>query len=401
MKFFKTLFLFFLPIIINGFNIATVLSVQIANASNFSHAYEFRLRLDEMVPFKVYSLNDPNRIVVELDTSTINSLDDLEITSSPMLGEINFTKIVEGWSAISIIIDTPVKVQNLAMKPQQLGGSKVELSFELLPIKQQEFDRIVTLFYDDTNDKPLLNIKNNFYYKKKNKLIVVIDPGHGGVDPGAQVKTVREADLMLSLAKVVAEEIERNDNMTVILTRTIDEFTSLDKRLMLAVRAGADLFISLHADTVKKGMASGSTIYTLSQEASDQASARLASRHGGDELISGLDFTGAETAVTSALMDLLRRENSVRSSAFSKSILKNLENFSIKLNPTPLRKANFSVLKLPGVPSILIETGFMSTSSDLKNLQDRDWAEKFALGISAGILEWVAADQLLANKRMQ
>ena len=401
MKFFKTLFLFFLPIIIIGLNIATVLSVQIAKASNFSHAYEFRLRLDEMVPFKVYSLNDPNRIVVELDTSTINSLDDLEITSSPILGEINFTKIVEGWSAISIIIDTPVKVQNLAMKPQQLGGSKVELSFELLPIKQQEFDRIVTLFYDDTNDEPLLNIKNNFYYKKKNKLIVVIDPGHGGVDPGAQVKTVREADLMLSLAKVVAEEIERHDNMTVILTRTIDEFTSLDKRLMLAVRAGADLFISLHADTVKKGMASGSTIYTLSQEASDQASARLASRHGGDELISGLDFTGAETAVTSALMDLLRRENSVRSSAFSKSILKNLENFSIKLNPTPLRKANFSVLKLPGVPSILIETGFMSTNSDLKNLQDRDWAEKFALGISAGILEWVAADQLLANKRMQ
>ena len=401
MKFFKTLYLFFLPITIIGLNIATVLSVQIANASNFSHAYEFRLRLDEMVPFKVYSLNDPNRIVVELDTSTINSLDDLEITSSPMLGEINFTKIVEGWSAISIIIDTPVKVQNLAMKPQQLGGSKVELSFELLPIKQQEFDRIVTLFYDDTNDESSLNIKNNFYYKKKNKLIVVIDPGHGGVDPGAQVKTVREADLMLSLAKVVAEEIERHDNMTVILTRTIDEFTSLDKRLMLAVRAGADLFISLHADTVKKGMASGSTIYTLSQEASDQASARLASRHGGDELISGLDFTGAETAVTSALMDLLRRENSVRSSAFSKSILKNLENFSIKLNPTPLRKANFSVLKLPGVPSILIETGFMSTSSDLKNLQDRDWAEKFALAISSGILEWVAKDQLLANKRMQ
>ena len=83
------------------------------------------------------------------------------------------------------------------------------------------------------------------------------------------------------------------------------------------------------------------------------------------------------------------------------AILKNLEDFSIKLNPTPLRKANFSVLKLPSVPSILIETGFMSTSSDLKNLQDRDWAEKFALAISSGILEWVAEDQLLGNKRMQ
>ena len=401
MKFLKTLFLFFLSIVIIGLKFSTISLVQIANASNFSHFYEFRLKLDEMVPFKVYSLNDPNRIVVELDTSTINSLDDLEITSSPLMGEINFLKAIEGWSAISIKLETPMKVQNLAMKPLKLDGSKVELSFELFPINQKEFDGIVKLFGNDIHDKRLVNIKKDFDYNKNDKLIVVIDPGHGGVDPGAQVKTIREADLMLSLAKVVAEEIERLDNTTVILTRKIDEFTSLDERLMLAVRVGADLFISLHADTVKKGKASGSTVYTLSQEASDQASARLASRHGGDELISGLDLTGTETAITSALMGLLRSENTVRSYAFSEAILKNLENFSITLNPAPLRKANFSVLKLPSVPSILIETGFMSTSSDLKNLQDRDWAEKFALAISSGILEWVAEDQLLGNKRMQ
>lgn len=401
MKFLKTLFLFFLSMVIIGLKFSTISSVQIANASNFSHAYDFRLKLDEMVPFKVYSLNDPNRIVVELDTSTINSVDDLEITSSPLMGEINFLKAIEGWSAISIKLKTPMKVQNLAMKPLKLDSSKVELSFELFPINQKEFDGIVKLFGNDIHDERLVNINKDFDYIKNNKLIVVIDPGHGGVDPGAQVKTIREADLMLSLAKVVAEEIERLDNTTVILTRTLDEFTSLDERLMLAVRVGADLFISLHADTVKKGKASGSTVYTLSQEASDQASARLASRHGGDELISGLDLTGTETAITSALMGLLRSENTVRSYAFSEAILKNLENFSIKLNPTPLRKANFSVLKLPSVPSILIETGFMSTSSDLKNLQDRNWAEKFALAISSGILEWVAEDQLLANKRMQ
>ena len=401
MKFLKTLFLFFLSMVIIGLKFSTISLVQIANASNFSHAYDFRLKLDEMVPFKVYSLNDPNRIVLELDTSTINSLDDLDITSSPLMGEINFLKAIEGWSAISIKLEIPMKVQNLAMKPLKLDSSKVELSFELFPINQKEFDGIVKLFVNDIHDERLVNIKKDFEYNKNDKLIVVIDPGHGGVDPGAQVKTIREADLMLSLAKVVAEEIERLDNTTVILTRTIDEFTSLDERLMLAVRVGADLFISLHADTVKKGKASGSTVYTLSQEASDQASARLASRHGGDELISGLDLTGTETAITSALMGLLRSENTVRAYAFSEAIVKNLEDFSIKLNPTPLRKANFSVLKLPSVPSILIETGFMSTSSDLKNLQDRDWAEKFALAISSGILEWVAEDQLLGNKRMQ
>lgn len=401
MKPLKTLFLFFLKVTVLGLNTAFIPIAQIANASNFNDVYSFQLKLDEAMPFKVYSLNYPNRIVLELHTAAYNSLEDFDIKSSPLLGEIKFKNLVNGWSTITIPIDNPAKVQNLAMKPHKVDASKVELSFELFPIVQQEFDGIVEIFSHPIIDQPSVTIKNNFYDSKNNNLIVVIDPGHGGLDPGAQVKTIREADLMLSLAQVVVEEIKRLDNTEVILTRTSDQFTSLDKRLMLAVQAGADLFISLHADTVEKGKAYGTTVYTLSKEASDQASARLAARHGGNELISGVDLTGADTAITSALMDLLRRENTVRSDAFSKSIIKNLEDLSIKLNSKPSRKANFSVLKLPSVPSVLIETGFMSASSDLQNLQDRDWAEKFAVAISSGILEWVAGDQLLSQNRMQ
>jgi N-acetylmuramoyl-L-alanine amidase len=401
MKPLKTLFLFFLKVTVLGLNTAFIPIAQIANASNFNDVYSFQLKLDEAMPFKVYSLNYPNRIVLELHTAAYNSLEDFDIKSSPLLGEIKFKNLVSGWSTITIPIDNPAKVQNLAMKPHKVDASKVVLSFELFPIVQQEFDGIVEIFSHPIIDQPSVTIKNNFYDSKNNNLIVVIDPGHGGLDPGAQVKTIREADLMLSLAQVVVEEIKRLDNTEVILTRTSDQFTSLDKRLMLAVQAGADLFISLHADTVEKGKAYGTTVYTLSQEASDQASARLAARHGGNELISGVDLTGADTAITSALMDLLRRENTVRSDAFSKSIIKNLEDLSIKLNSKPSRKANFSVLKLPSVPSVLIETGFMSASSDLQNLQDRDWAEKFAVAISSGILEWVAGDQLLSQNRMQ
>ena len=401
MKPLKVLFLFFLRVTILGLNTAFIPLAQIGNASNFNHGYGLRLKLDEAVPFKVYSLNYPNRIVLELNTETHKNLNDFDIKSSPLLGEIKFKKLVDGWAAITIYIDRPAKVQNLTMKPNKLDSSKVELSFELFPIVQYEFDRIVEIFSGTGIDEPAVTIENNFNDNKNNKLIVVIDPGHGGLDPGAQVKTIRESDLMLSLAQVVVEEVKRLDNTEVILTRTSDQFTSLDKRLILAVQAGADVFISLHADTVEKGKASGSTVYTLSQAASDQASARLAARHGGNELISSVDLTGADTAITAALMGLLRQENTVRSNAFSKSIIKNLEDFSIKLNPKPSRKANFSVLKLPSVPSVLIETGFMSTSSDLRNLQDRDWAKKFAVAISSGILEWVAADQLLTKNRMQ
>ena len=401
MKPLKVLFLFFLRVTILGLNTAFIPLAQIGNASNFNHGYGLRLKLDEAVPFKVYSLNYPNRIVLELNTETHKNLNDFDIKSSPLLGEIKFKKLVDGWAAITIYIDRPAKVQNLTMKPNKLDSSKVELSFELFPIVQYEFDRIVEIFSGTGSDEPAVTIENNFNDNKNNKLIVVIDPGHGGLDPGAQVKTIRESDLMLSLAQVVVEEVKRLDNTEVILTRTSDQFTSLDKRLILAVQAGADVFISLHADTVEKGKASGSTVYTLSQAASDQASARLAARHGGNELISSVDLTGADTAITSALLGLLRQENTVRSNAFSKSIIKNLEDFGIKLNPKPSRKANFSVLKLPSVPSVLIETGFMSTSSDLQNLQDRDWAKKFAVAISSGILEWVAADQLLTKNRMQ
>jgi len=401
MKPLKVLFLFFLRVTILGLNTAFIPLAQIGNASNFNHGYGLRLKLDEAVPFKVYSLNYPNRIVLELNTETHKNLNDFDIKSSPLLGEIKFKKLVDGWAAITIYIDRPAKVQNLTMKPNKLDSSKVELSFELFPIVQYEFDRIVEIFSGTGIDEPAVTIENNFNDNKNNKLIVVIDPGHGGLDPGAQVKTIRESDLMLSLAQVVVEEVKRLDNTEVILTRTSDQFTSLDKRLILAVQAGADVFISLHADTVEKGKASGSTVYTLSQAASDQASARLAARHGGNELISSVDLTGTDTAITAALMGLLRQENTVRSNAFSKSIIKNLEDLSIKLNPKPSRKANFSVLKLPSVPSVLIETGFMSTSSDLRNLQDRDWAKKFAVAISSGILEWVAADQLLTKNRMQ
>ena len=401
MKPLKVLFLFFLRVTILGLNTAFIPLAQIGNASNFNHGYGLRLKLDEAVPFKVYSLNYPNRIVLELNTETHKNLNDFDIKSSPLLGEIKFKKLVDGWAAITIYIDRPAKVQNLTMKPNKLDSSKVELSFELFPIVQYEFDRIVEIFSGTGSDEPAVTIENNFNDNKNNKLIVVIDPGHGGLDPGAQVKTIRESDLMLSLAQVVVEEVKRLDNTEVILTRTSDQFTSLDKRLILAVQAGADVFISLHADTVEKGKASGSTVYTLSQAASDQASARLAARHGGNELISSVDLTGADTAITAALLGLLRQENTVRSNAFSKSIIKNLEYLSIKLNQKPSRKANFSVLKLPSVPSVLIETGFMSTSSDLRNLQDRDWAKKFAVAISSGILEWVAADQLLTKNRMQ
>ena len=139
-----------------------------------------RLKLDEAIPFKVYSLNYPNRIVLELNTETHQNLNDFDIKSSPLFGEIKFKKLVDGWAAITIYIGKPAKVQNLTMKPNKLDASKVELIFELSPIVQYEFDRIVEIFSGTITDEPAVTIEKNFYDNENNKLIVVIDPGQIG-----------------------------------------------------------------------------------------------------------------------------------------------------------------------------------------------------------------------------
>ena len=221
---------------------------------------------------------------------------------------------------------------------------------------------------------------------------VIIDPGHGGKDPGAEAGEYRESNLMLELAAAVKESLMRNTDFKVILTRNEDVFLSLEDRITIATQSGADLFISLHADAVIEGEASGTTVYLLSENATDKMSAQLASRHNPSEILRGVDLSGLDSQVASVLIDMARQETKPRNEAFAQFILEVFKEKITELSSQPLRYAAFSVLKSPDIPSVLIEAGFMSTSSNLQNLITPIWRMEFADALSEAILRWQIKD---------
>jgi N-acetylmuramoyl-L-alanine amidase len=174
----------------------------------------------------------------------------------------------------------------------------------------------------------------------------------------------------------------------VVLTRDSDVFVSLDARVAIAHQAGADLFVSLHADALSEGGAHGATIYTLSEEASDTASAHLAARHNRADIIAGADLTGADDQVTRILLDLARQETEPRSRTLAQTFVDSMAEAGGPMNSRPLRKAGFSVLKSADIPSVLVEVGFLSSKRDLENLRNPEWRSAITAAMARAILNW-------------
>jgi N-acetylmuramoyl-L-alanine amidase len=224
------------------------------------------------------------------------------------------------------------------------------------------------------------------------KLRVVLDPGHGGIDPGAQHEGHDEADLMLTFARELQEILVLSGRYEVTLTRTEDVFVPLQTRVSLARAAQADVFLSLHADALSKGRATGTTVYTLSETASDEASAQLAERHDRDDLLAGVDLADQDDVIAGVLMDLARRETGPRAERLADRLVEAIEAATGNLYKKPRMAAGFSVLKAPDIPSVLIEVGFMSNPRDLASLTDPDWRARAARGILDALDAWTIED---------
>ena len=223
-------------------------------------------------------------------------------------------------------------------------------------------------------------------------VMVVLDPGHGGLDPGAQRGEAVESHLMLQFARELREVLLRDGGFEVMLTRDDDIFVPLEMRQSLARAMGADVFISLHADALAEGRASGATIYTLAEDASDIASEKLAERHDRGDLLAGIDLSDQDDVVAGVLMALARAETAPRSDRLADALVAGLSRNIGNLHKRPRLEASFSVLKAADIPSVLIELGFMSSAVDLSNLKSRDWRMQAALGIRDGLRAWVVAD---------
>ncbi len=176
------------------------------------------------------------------------------------------------------------------------------------------------------------------------------------------------------------------------MTRDDDRFVSLERRVALAHRAGADVFLSLHADSLSEGLAHGATVYVLEKEASDRASALLAERHDRANLLSGADLSAADDQVTDIMLDLARQETRPRSEALADALISGMTNVGGPMNRRPKRSAAFSVLKAADTPSVLIEVGFLSSPRDLRNLENPEWRARIVKGIRNGLQNWRKSD---------
>lgn len=215
--------------------------------------------------------------------------------------------------------------------------------------------------------------------------LVVIDAGHGGHDPGASgAGGLREKDLTLALAQSLRQALLQSGKVRVALTRSDDRFLVLDERSGIARRMGADLFISVHADAADNTDASGATVYTLSDTASDTVAARLAARENKADVVNGVSLGDKSDTVSSILVDLSRREMAQRSVKFSDLVLREGEG-RMRFHADPQRGAGFVVLKSLDMPSVLIEAGYISNAADAQALDDAAWRSGFAETLTKAI----------------
>lgn len=218
------------------------------------------------------------------------------------------------------------------------------------------------------------------------KYVIVIDPGHGGADPGAVADNgVLEKNITLAVALELRRQLEETGRYRVVMTRERDVQIRLRDRLELARKVQADLFISLHADKIARTDVRGASIYTLSRTASDAETARLAERENAAGVVAGVDLSSESQEIAGILLDLAMREKMNESSLLARFLEDAFRRKSVRLLPNSHRSAGFAVLKAPDVPSVLIETGFLSSPAEVKLLSSAEFQRRISSAIVDGV----------------
>ncbi|MCV2880812.1 N-acetylmuramoyl-L-alanine amidase [Actibacterium sp. XHP0104] len=353
---------------------------------------DLTLTLSQPVPYAIRLLDQPVRLVVDFREVDWAGFDGAVFDRSDRVTGVRTGPVRPGWSRMVIELDQPLGLRRAELSRDADSGRGV-LTLRLEPVTPEVFAAQVTVAQSALWGLPE-PVRMDPPHRRQDgsrPVRVVLDPGHGGIDPGAERDGVIEADLMLTFARELRDELRRA-GFEVVLTREDDSFVPLEARVSIARAAGADVFLSLHADIVTEGRASGATIYTLADSASDRASELLAERHDRADLLAGVDLSHQDDVIAGVLMDLARTEAAPRSQALAQALVAGLKQHIGRMHKRPHQEAGFSVLKAPDIPSVLVEIGFMSSPRDLENLTDAEWRAKAAQGIRAALQDWAQSD---------
>jgi N-acetylmuramoyl-L-alanine amidase len=373
-------------------------SAPLVAASNFPIASDARLAgdarqtrfvldLDKTINFHAFALADPYRVVVDIPQVNFQLAAGAGAAGRGLIKAFRYGLVMPGGSRIVFDLTGPAKIAHSYVL-EAANGQPPRLVVEF-----EEVDRTTFVQSLSPESRPELRpaladavasavaaepaAPANPAAPPDPRPVIVIDPGHGGIDNGTQAGSEMEKSLVLGFGLALRDRIEKSGKYRVVMTRTDDTFIPLNDRVKIARNQSAALFVSIHADALprREGDAQGATIYTLSDRASDAEAERLAETENKADAIGGVNLTEEPTDVADILIDLAQRETRTFSNRFARLLMGEMKN-TVRMHKHPLKSAGFRVLKAPDVPSVLIELGYVSNKGDLEHLVSENWRSR-------------------------
>lgn len=332
-----------------------------------------------------FLLRAPHRLVIDLP-ETVFAVDPQALEPRGLVTEVRYGHLEAGRSRLIVGGKGPFSIEALdILKNETSPGYRVVV--DMVAASDAQFETALAIQADKTGSTaaPKGDRLGAAGESAAKKFTIAIDPGHGGIDGGANGATgTVEKDVTLAFGLELKARLETNPGYSIVMTREKDEFLRLDDRVRIARQADADLFISVHADTIRVRGVKGATVYTVSDRASDEAAHALAERENLADQMAGIDVREENRDVADILTDLIRRETHTFSIRFARSLVGELSS-KIEMINNPHRSAGFRVLRAPDVPSVLVELGYLSDAGDEERLNDPEWRKKAVESIGAAV----------------
>jgi N-acetylmuramoyl-L-alanine amidase len=379
------------PVAAEPFPIAS--DVRVAGDSKQTR---FVLDLDRKIDLRAFVLGNPDRVVVDIPQVTFKLPDHVGQNGRGLIKAFRYGLVMPGGSRLVFDLSGPAKIEK-AYVLDAANGQPPRLIVELAATDRAAF---VKSLAKDTAPEPSPSAPpatvtadaGEGAERVDPRPVVVIDPGHGGIDNGTQAASGEtEKAIVLAFGLALRDRIAESGKYRVVLTRDDDTFIPLGDRVKIARAQNAALFVSIHADALprREGDAQGATIYTLSDKASDAEAERLAELENKADAIGGVNLTEEPTEVADILIDLAQRETRTFSSRFAHTLMSEMKT-TVRMHKHPLKSAGFKVLKAPDVPSALIELGYVSNKDDLKLLTSESWRSRSVVAVAQAIDSFLA-----------